>query len=210
MTMTMTTDPTAPATSARVPQPAQHRHPRAAGRDAVYSDACPACIAADEARRKAKTPQISAEDLPRTFFLIPDYSPERETCVEYLRRTYPKSRNIGSEVNLQALPYVTGAQIVVVCRRARPGEDLAPTFKLELMADQKWKEIKQPINSLLLDVLESAPIGVAESIAVSQPSVFVPSTVSTDELTERLCEVSPGYRMFKQNPPDVMIRFMQA
>jgi hypothetical protein len=208
MTQTQTDSPSramAPAAPA-----IQHRyHPRIAGRDALYWFECPACIAADEARRNATAPQISDADLSRTFFLVPDYTPEREVCVEYLKRTYPRTKNLGSEVNLQALPYVTGAQIVVVCRRPRPGQELAPTFKLELMQDQKWKEVKQPIVSMLGDVLESAPIGVADSIAVSQPSVFVPSTVSTDELVDRLCEVCPTYRMFRQNAPDCMIRFMQ-
>jgi hypothetical protein len=192
--------------SDKQPKRQNHRHPRVNGRESMYWHDCPACQADDDARRELKQPQIPDQDLGRTFFLVPDYAPERDIAVMYLKQKYPRAKNIGHEINMQALPYVQGAQVVVVCRRPRPNTELTPIGKLELMKDGKWKEVKTPIAEMVPEVLESAPIGVADSIAVSQPSVFVPSTVSTDELLERLTDVAWGYRVFRQNPPDVMVR----
>jgi hypothetical protein len=169
-----------------------------------YNAACPACRLDDKARREPG-PHISEEELYRTIFLIPDFAPERRIAEIYVQRTYPGAQNIGSSLNYQLVPQMPDIQIVVVARRPEPGHSLTPHVKQQLRIDNKWEEIQVPPEELVHEVLESAPITVGDSVQVSPMSLTTHSMVNTDELVERLAEVSPGYRIFRQNPPDQLI-----
>lgn len=169
-----------------------------------YNAACPACQLADKARREPG-PHVPEDELYRTIFLIPDYAPERRIAEIYVQRNYPGAQNIGSSLNYQLVPQMPDIQIVVVARRPAPGHSLTPHVKQQLRADNKWEEVQVPPEELVHEVLESAPITVGDSVQVSPMSLTTHSMVNTDELVERLAEVSPGYRVFRQNPPDQLI-----
>lgn len=169
-----------------------------------YNSACRACQLDDKARREPG-PHIPEDELYRTIFLIPDFAPERRIAEIYIQRNYPGAQNIGSSLNYQLVPQMPDIQIVVVARRPEPGHSLTPHVKQQLRIDNKWEEVQVPAEELVHEVLESAPITVGDSVQVSPMSLTTHSMVNTDELVERLAEVSPGYRVFRQNPPDQLI-----
>lgn len=170
-----------------------------------YSSACPACQQDDQKRRDATEPQIPDEDMYKTIFLIPDYAPERQIAELYLRRRYPNAENVGSSLNYKLVPQMPEIQIVVVCRRPLPRESLTPAQTQELRADNKWIDMAVPHADLVHEVLESAPITVGDTVVVSARSLISEQQTDVGELVERLAEVAPGYRVFKQNPPDQLI-----
>lgn len=169
-----------------------------------YVASCSACQLEDKARR-APGPHVADEDLYRTIFLIPDYAPERRIAEIYVQRNYPAARNIGSSLNYQLVPQMPEIQVVVVARRPEPGYSLTPHVTKRLREDNKWEEVQVAPDDLVHEVLESAPILVGESVSVSPQSLTTHAQVNTDELVERLAEVAPGYRIFRQNPPDQLI-----
>lgn len=171
----------------------------------VYSSACPACQLDDAKRRAMTEPQVADEDLYRTIFLIPDYAPERQIAELYLRQRYPNAENIGSSLNYRLVPQMPEIQIVVVCRRPAPRQKLTPPMRSILRPDNKWEEVAIPHEELLPEVLESAPILVGDAVVVSPRSLITEQQTDVSELVERIAEVSPGYRVFKQNPPDQLI-----
>lgn len=174
-------------------------------RPIVYSAACPACQLDDKARREATEPQVAQEDLYRTIFLIPDYAPERQIASLYIQRRYPGAVNVGSSLNYRLVPQMPEIQIVVVARRPLPGSLVTPHLTKLLRADNKWEDVAVPLDDLVPEVLESAPILVGDTVKVSPSSLIMEQAVDVSELVERLCEASPGYRVFKQNPPDQLI-----
>lgn len=169
-----------------------------------YLASCPACRL-DDQRRRAPGPHVPEDDLYRTIFLIPDFAPERRIAEIYVQRNYPGAQNIGSSLNYQLVPQMPDIQIVVVARRPQPGHSLTPHVTTRLKQDNKWEEVQVPPEDLVHEVLESAPITVGDSVQVSPMSLTTHSMVNTDELVERLAEVAPGYRVFRQNPPDQLI-----
>jgi hypothetical protein len=194
----------------RIPRPERVAPTTHVGHDADrrrkmhYVANCSACQLADKARRVGG-PHIPDEDLYRTIFLIPDFAPERRIAEIYIQRNYPAAQNIGSSLNYQLVPQMPEIQIVVVCRRPEPGHALRSHVIKRLREDNKWEEVQVPPEDLVDQVLESAPILVGESVHVSPMSLTTHTMVDTNELVERLAEVSPGYRIFRQNPPDQLI-----
>lgn len=172
-----------------------------------YVQNCSACQL-DDAKRRDRTgdPQIPDEDLYRTIFLIPDFAPERRIAEMYVQQRYgARATNIGSSLNYNLVPQMPEIQVVVVCRRPLPGYLLTSHVRMRLKPDNKWEEEQVPLQELVPEVLESAPILVGESVQVSPMSLTTATVVNTDELVERLAEVTPGYRVFRQNPPDQLI-----
>jgi hypothetical protein len=169
-----------------------------------YVASCPACQLDDKARRSGG-PHVAEDDLYRTIFLIPDFAPERRIAEIYVQRNYPGAQNLGSSLNYNLVPQMPEIQIVVVARRPEPGHSLTPHVRQQLRVDNKWEEIQVQPDELVHEVLESAPIMVGEAVQVSPMSLTTATTVNTDELVERLAEVAPGYRVFRQNPPDQLI-----
>jgi len=205
-------DATPKLKTSRIPRPARVAPTTHVGHDADrrrhthYVQSCSACQLADKARRDQQgEPQIPDDDLYRTIFLIPDYAPERRIAEIYIQRRYPRAANVGSSLNYELVPQLPDIQIVVVCRRPEPGYTLTPHVKQQLRIDNKWEEVQVPPEDLVHEVLESAPITVGDSVIVSAMSLTTASRVNTDELVERLAEVTPGYRIFRQNPPDQLI-----
>lgn len=194
----------------RIPRPARVDPTRHVGHDSDrrrhihYLSSCPACQLADNARREPG-PHVAEDDLYRTIFLIPDYAPERRIAELYIQRNYPGAQNQGSSLNYHLVPQMPEIQVVVVARRPKPGYSLTPHVTKRLREDNKWEEVQVQPDDLVHEVLESAPILVGESVSVSPQSLTTHSQVNTDELVERLAEVSPGYRIFRQNPPDQLI-----
>jgi len=170
-----------------------------------YVASCPACQLDDKARRTSESASIPEEDLYRTIFLIPDFAPERRIAEIYVQRRYPGAQNIGSSLNYNLVPQMPEIQIVVVARRPEPGHSLSPHVRQQLRVDNKWEEVQVQPEQLVHEVLESAPIQVGDAVTVSPMSLTTATQVNTDELVERLAEVSPGYRIFRQNPPDQLI-----
>lgn len=194
----------------RVPKPERvaanvHVHPKDARRAVVYSAACPACQLDDAKRRNATEPQIPEDDLYKTIFLIPDYAPERQIASLYVQRRYPGAVNVGSSINFKLVPQMPDIIIVVVARRPQPGHTLTPHLRQQLRADNKWEDVVVPHDELIPEVLESAPIVVGDTVKVSAISLITEQEVDVSELVDRLAEVSPGYRIMKQNPPDQLI-----
>jgi hypothetical protein len=182
------------------------RHDNDRRRQRHYVADCPACRLDDLKRRDmSQPPQVGAEDLYRTIFLIPDYAPEHRIAELYLQQRYPGAVNIGSSLNYNLVPQMPEIQVVVVCRRPVPGHEITPHVRKVLQADNKWIEESVPLTELVPEVLESAPIVVGDAVEVSAQSLVSASQVNTDELVERLAEVAPGYRIFRQNPPDQLI-----
>lgn len=180
-------------------------HDRDRRRKRHYVADCRACQLEDKARRERTEPQIPDDDLYKTIFLVPDYAPERHVAELYLRQRYPQAQNMGSSINYNLVPQMPEIQIVVVCRRPEPGHVLSSHVRQQLRADNKWVEEQVPHQELAAEILESAPITVGECVDVSPMSLVSESKVNTDELVERLAEVAPGYRVFRQNPPDQLI-----
>jgi len=205
-------DATPKLKTSRLPKPARIAPTVHVGHDVDrrrymhYVHSCSACQLEDKARRDmSNPPQVVEDDLYRTIFLIPDYAPERRIAEMYVQRRYPGASNIGSSLNYELVPQLPDIQIVVVCRRPEPGYTLSPHVRPRLRADNKWEEEQVPLEELVPEVLESAPITVGESVQVSAMSLTTAARVNTDELVERLAEVTPGYRIFRQNPPDQLI-----
>lgn len=182
------------------------RHDNDRRRHRHYVADCPACRL-DDAKRRDMTlpPQVGADDLYRTIFLIPDYAPEHRIAELYLQQRYPGAVNVGSSLNYNLVPQMPEIQVVVICRRPEPGREITPHVRMVLRADNKWTEEQVPLTELVPEVLESAPIVVGDAVEVSAQSLVSASQVNTDELVERLAEVAPGYRIFRQNPPDQLI-----
>lgn len=182
------------------------RHDKDRRRKRHYVADCPACRLADDRRRDmSQPPQVSDEDLYRTIFLIPDFAPEHRIAELYLQKRYPGAVNIGSSLNYNLVPQMPEIQIVVVCRRPQPGGEITPHVRKVLQADNKWTEEQVPLSELVQEVLEAAPIVVGDAVEVSAQSLVSATVVNTDELVERLADVAPGYRVFRQNPPDQLI-----
>lgn len=182
------------------------RHDKDRRRHRHYVADCPACRLDDERRRDmTQPPQVADDDLYRTIFLIPDYAPEHRIAELYLQKRYPGAVNIGSSLNYNLVPQMPEIQVVVVCRRPLPGREITPHVRKVLQADNKWTEEQVPLSELVPEVLEAAPIVVGDAVEVSAQSLVSASTVNTDELVERLADVAPGYRIFRQNPPDQLI-----
>lgn len=182
------------------------RHDNDRRRHRHYVPDCPACQLDDAKRRDmSQPPQIPTDDLYRTIFLIPDYAPEHRIAELYLQRRYPGAVNIGSSLNYNLVPQMPEIQVVVVCRRPQPGHVITPHVRMRLRIDNKWEEEQVPLTELVDEVLEAAPIVVGDAVEVSAQSLVSAAQVNTDELVERLAEVAPGYRIFRQNPPDQLI-----
>lgn len=182
------------------------RHDKDRRRERHYVADCPACRLDDDRRRDlTQPPQVSDEDLYRTIFLIPDFAPEHRIAELYLQKRYPGAVNIGSSLNYNLVPQMPEIQVVVVCRRPLPGGEITPHVRKVLRADNKWEEEQVPLGELVPEVLEAAPIVVGDAVEVSAQSLVSATVVNTDELVERLADVAPGYRVFRQNPPDQLI-----
>lgn len=182
------------------------RHDTDRRRKRHYVAECPACQLDDAKRRDlSQPPQVAPDDLYRTIFMIPDYAPEHRIAELYLQRRYPGAVNVGSSLNYNLVPQMPEIQVVVVCRRPQPGHEITPHVRMRLRADNKWEEEQVPLTELVGEILEAAPITVGDCVEVSAQSLVSAAQVNTDELVERLAEVAPGYRVFRQNPPDQLI-----
>jgi len=212
---TVTSNATPKLRGYKVPAPAPVDPTKHAGhevnrRKAHYVASCPACQREDEERRSATEPQIPADELYRTIFLVPNYQPEHNIAMAYIKRRYPAAPNIGSSINYQLVPQMPEIQIVVVCRRVAPGFEITPYQTAQLRADNKWVDVPTPMAELLPEVLESAPIVVGDYCDVTQNSLVQEGAINVDRLVDALADAAPGYRVFKGNPPDQLIELKSA
>jgi hypothetical protein len=180
-------------------EPKVHRHPvdPTRSKPVLYYVGCALCREEDEARRASETPNIPADQVDTTFFLYPDYAPEKQVCEAYLRRKYPNLNPglHGSSVPRDRLMMVPEFQVVAVRRVPLLHRSLSPIFRREIMKDLTWHDVPVDQEDLIPEVLESAPISIADSIEAPTQTFFQSGSTSDAELVARLCDVFHGYRV---------------
>jgi hypothetical protein len=169
-------------------------------RTATYVFSCPACIAEDRARMKAE-PTLTAAELGTTLFLIPESDYDRDVCRLYLAQRYPTAQSISHQVHCEKLSYVNGARVVVVTRRGEGGKMSGPSTKRRKDEEGKFEDFKIPPETYLHEVVESAPIVVAECMDVVPATMFSEGSVDMNELVARLAERAFPYRIAPPSDP---------
>lgn len=191
----------------------QHRHPsgfrdevvgvdeqgrrqirQVTARTATYAFNCPACIAEDKARMAAP-PTFTPEELETTLFLVPESDYDREICRLYIEQRYPEAKSVSHQFHAEKLAYVKDARIVVITRRGVNNKAPGPGWKRQKDEEGKWQDFKIPPETYLNEVVESAPIFVADSMSVVPATMFSEGSVDLTELTSRVAERAYPFRI---------------
>jgi hypothetical protein len=191
----------------------QHRHPSGFRDDVVGVDEqgrrqvrsvpartptyvfdCPACVADDKARIAAP-PTMTPAEVSTTLFLIPESDYDRSICALYVRGRYPEAQSVSHQFHAEKLAYVKDARIVVITRRGLNGKAPGPGSKRQKDEEGKWEDFKLPPETYLPEVVESAPIIVADCMDVVPATMFSEGSVDLTELTARVAERAYPYRI---------------
>lgn len=197
----------APNTGASVTK-LKHKHTN----DEFYQNTCKACRAADAERSRPGFCSIALDDLPRTTFLIPDLQYDGAVCRAYLFEKYPDSVYVGSSLDLGKIGgWAEGEQLVVVRRDVwpkLPGVGQTRTKDVE----GKWEYIEVDPATYIPEVIESAPIDVRKTIAISKADRFTKSQLDIRPLIARLSEQMPApYRIdLPRADADTVLFFVYA
>ena len=194
-------------------KPPEHEHPRGmndviAGVDeqgrriihsvparvATYKFDCPRCMWDDD-KRMRELPALSDDELNATLFLVPESSYDASVCRAYITRRYPGKRNIASAFNAEKLSYVRGAQIVVITRRGLNGQPPGPGSKRTKDEEGKFADTAVPPETYLDELVECAPIVIADCMDVVPATMLSEGSVKLDELIARLSEHVYPYRI---------------
>lgn len=160
----------------------------------LYVFNCPACVAEDKARMAAP-PTMTPAEIETTLFLIPESDYDRSICSMYVHQRYPNVTNISHQVHAEKISYVKGARIVVVTRRGLDGKPPGPGWNRRKDEEGKFEDFKVPPETYLHEVVESAPILVADCMDVIPATMFSEGSVNMSELVARLAEHAFPYRI---------------
>lgn len=175
----------------------------------TYIFSCKGCIAEDKARMSAPT-TLTEEQIEKTLFLIPEGDYDQQVVREYLKIRYPEAQNVVAMFHAERLSYIKGAQIVVVTRRGKNGGHPGPSWRRQKDVEDVWKETKIPPETYLDEVVESAPVVVAQCMDVSPANMFSDQQVDMSELVVRLTELAMPYRIAVPADPRDRMYVMRA
>lgn len=165
---------------------------------------CAGCVAEDKARMAAP-PTLTAAELESTLFLVPETDYDREICRIYVQQRYPAAKSVSHQVHAEKLSYVKDARIVVITRRGLDGKLPGVGWKRMKDEEGKFDDFKVPPETYLNEVVESAPIVVAECMDVVPATMFSEGSVNMTELAARLAEHAAPYRIaLPADPRDKM------
>lgn len=209
-------------------RPPEHEHPRGVvdvitgvddqGRRVIgsvparvpkYKFDCPRCVWEDE-KRMNEPPTLTEEELETTLFLVPEPKYDIDVCRAYVAKRYPGKRNVTSSFNAERLSYVRAAQIVVISRRGANGQPVGPGSKRQKDEEGKFVDFPVPPETYLNEVVESAPIVVAECMDVIAATMLSEGSVDMRELVARLHEHTVPYRIALPTHKDDKLYIMRG
>jgi hypothetical protein len=144
-----------------------------------------------------------------TVFFVPEIPYDVQVIRGYLNKKYkgiPKDM-IVSQVNMTALPHIENMKFIVCVRR---GNDGPPGPEHHIVPDERGVLRTKPISPETYhnEVHESAVIKVRDHISVSKGSLFAPTETNLNALIDVLANEAYPCRVFPQNKPDTMLRFV--
>lgn len=173
-------------------------------RTPLYVHSCKTCQAEDKARMAAP-PTLTDAEIDNTLFLIPESDYDRDVARAYLSNRYPNARSVSHQFHAEKLTYVQGARIVVCTRRGIDGKPSGPAWKRRKDEEGKFEDFKIPADTYVNEIVESAPIVVAECMDVVPATMFSEGSVDMTELAARLAEHAYPYRIaLPADPRDKM------
>lgn len=163
------------------------------GRIPRYVADCKACIADDQKRMALPPADL---DLDSTVFLIPELAPDSQVALAYLEKRYPGQELATLDtIRPTRLALRKGVTIIVVTRRARPGQrGITPPRRLIEDKRGEMIEVEVPALECIGEIVESAPIDVDACVASTQATMFQDAQIDLTELCLALCDVAaPRY-----------------
>lgn len=176
------------------------------GPAAGYIFNCKGCMWEDRQRLR-ETPNLP--DLETVLFLVPRVEYDEKIAREFIGRRYPDAIHIGSAFNPERLIYVPNSRIVVITRRALPFKNTGPRYKRRQDEEGKWVEWEVEPEQYLSEIVESAPIVVADCIHVDQGTMFSDQKLDLSGLIARLAEVAFPYKITVPGHPDDKLYYMR-
>jgi hypothetical protein len=178
-----------------------------AARKPMYIPTCKACQWEDR-DRLATEPELL--DLSSVLFLVPEVEYDQRICKLHVSKRYPDAKAIASSFHAERLTFVPNARIVVVTRRPPMGSTVGPRYKRRMDEEGVWQEWELEPATYLSDVVESAPIVVAECMRIESGSMFADQKHDLSELVARLSEVAQPYRIAIPAHPDDRMYIMRS
>jgi len=163
-------------------RPAQGRVPK-------YVFSCKACQAEDRKRLDAPA-TLTEDDAENTVFMIPENATDAKVAREYLKKRYPGMELfIMDTIRPERLALRPGSKVVVLSRRALPGaRGVGLAIKQSEDKEGRIVDVQVPPEEHIAEIVESAPVVVAECVASSSATMFEDATVDISELGHRLGE----------------------
>lgn len=147
-----------------------------------------------------------------TVFFVPDAPYETNVIKGYLNKKYkniPKDM-IVSQVNMGVLPHLEKLKFIVCVRRGADGNPPGDAYTVG--PDDRGILREKPIapETYHHEVYESPPIRARDHISATRVSLFTQSDTNLLPLIDALAEHAFPSRIFPQNKPDLMLKFMVA
>lgn len=155
-------------------------------------------------RPKPKFPQ-------NTLFLVPDIPYDRKVIELYLQSKYETIDRsvIQASFNMDAVPYVTQMQIVVMSIRP-PEHTVRRQWDVGTDAHGVKFEIPIPESEHVQWVHEGPVLRVSDLVSMQAAQMFRPTKPDLTKLINTLAEHAHPYRIKPQNPPDSMCTMVMA
>jgi hypothetical protein len=162
----------------------------------------------------ARTPESDTR-LPYpedTVFFVPDAPYEAQVIRGYLNKKYkniPKDM-IVSQVNMGVLPHLEKLKFIVCVRRGADGNP--PGDAYNVVPDERGILREKPIapETYHREVYESPSIRARDHMQAARISLFTQNETNLLPLIDALAEHAYPCRIFPQNKPDLMLKFMVA
>lgn len=147
-----------------------------------------------------------------TVFFVPDAPYELSVIKGYLAKKYrdiPKDM-IVSQVNMSVLPHLEKLQFIVCVRRGANGNP--PGNAYNVIPDERGilRERAVPPETYHNEVYESPVIRVRDHVKVGRVSLFTQAEGDLHAFVNALADHASPSRIFPQNKPDHMLKFMVA